>query len=73
MNINFLYTVLTGLCFTVKFDFDDTSTQKYFIFDGDTTAYLFRQNTTLKLWLQSNSSINHYETSNLTNPFEFMK
>ena len=32
---------------------------------------MFRQNTTLKLWLQSNSSINHYETSNLTNPFEF--
>ncbi len=71
MNINFLYAVLTGLCFTVKFDFDDTSKQDYFIFDGDTTAHLFRQNTTLNLWIQSNSNVNHYQTSNLTNPFKF--
>ena len=72
MNINFLYTVLTGLCFTVKFDFDDNRKQHYFIFDGpDTTAHLFRENSTLTLVFQSNYSFNRYQSSNLTNPFKF--
>ena len=72
MNINFLYTVLTGLCFTVKFEFDDNRKQHYFIFDGpDTTAHLFRENSTLTLVFQSNYSFNTYQTLNLTNPFEF--
>ena len=72
MNINFLYTVLTGLCFTVKFDFDENSKQDYFVFNGfNTTAHLFRENSTLMLELQSNSSISSYQTSKLTNPFQF--
>lgn len=72
MNISFLYTVLTSLCFTVKFDFDEHSKQDYFIFNGpDTTAHLFRKNSTLELVLQSNSSFSRYQTSNLTNPFTF--
>ena len=72
MNINFLYTVLTGLCFTVKFDFDGNSKQHYLIFTGpDTSAHLFRENSTLTLVLQSNFSFHRYETLNLTNPFVF--
>ena len=64
--------MLTGLCFTVKFDFDENSKQHYFIFDGpDTSAHLFRENSTLTLVFQSNSSYSRYQTSNLTNPFQF--
>lgn len=72
MNISFLYTVLTSLSFTVKFDFDDHSRQEYFIFNGpDTAAHLFRENSTLTLVFQSNSSFSRYQASNLTNPFIF--
>ena len=72
MNVNFLYTVLTGLCFTVKFDLDGNSKQDYFIFDGsDTSAHLFRENSTLTLVFQSNHTFQRYQTSNLTNPFTF--
>ena len=71
-NINFLYTLLTGLCFTVKFDLDGNSKQDYFVFNGpNTTAHLFRENSTLKLVFHLNSSFNWYQTSNLTNPFKF--
>jgi len=72
MNINFIYAVLTGLCFTVKFDFDEHSKQHYLLFSGpDTSAHLFRENSTLTLVLQSNFSFSRYQTSNLTNPFQF--
>ena len=72
MNINFLYTVLTGLCFTVKFDFDENSKQHYLFFSGlDTSTHLFRENSTLTLVLQSNYSFYRYQSLNLTNPFTF--
>ena len=72
MNINFLYTVLTGLCFTVKFDFDGNSKQHYLIFTGpNTSAHLFRENSTLTLVLQSNFSFHRYQSLNITNPFTF--
>ena len=72
MNINFLYTVLTGLCFTVKFDLDGNSKQHYLIFTGpETSAHLFRENSTLTLVLQTNVSFYRYQSLNLTNPFTF--
>ena len=73
MNINFLYTMLTGLCFIVKFDFDENSKQHYLFFSGpDTSAHLFRENSTLTLVLQSNFSFHRYQSLNLTNPFIFI-
>ena len=72
MNINFLYTVLTGLCFTVKFDFDENTKQHYLVFTGsETSAHLFRENSTLTLVLQTNVSFHRYQSLNLSNPFTF--
>ena len=72
MNINFLYTIVTGLCFTVKFDLDENNNQDYFVFDGpNTTVHLFRENRTLTLVFQSNFSFHRYQTSNVTKPFIF--
>ena len=72
MNINFLYTLLTGLCFTVKFDFNENSKQHYLVFTGpDTSAHLFRENSSLTLVLQSNFSFYRYQSLTLTNPFTF--
>ena len=72
MNINFLYSMIVSLCFTVKFDVNNDSRQDYFIFHGnDTSAHLYRQNQTLKLFLKSNTSYSFYESSNITNQFVF--
>ena len=72
MNINFLYSVIVSLCFTVKFDVNYNSTQDYFIFGGDdTTAHLRRYNQTINLFLRSNTSYRHFEMTNVTNQFVF--
>ena len=72
-SINFLYTVLTALCFTVKFDVDDTAKQDYFIFGGPTTvANLFREDDALQLVFQNDASFIHYRITNITSPFTFV-
>ena len=72
MNINFLYSVIVNLCFTVQFDVNDNSTQNYFIFDGDdATAHLRRYNKTISLFLQWNTSYRHLEMENISNQFVF--
>ena len=72
-SINFLYTVLTALCFTVKFDVDDTTKQDYFIFGGPTTvAHLFREDDTLQLVFENDASFIHYRITNITSPFTFV-
>ena len=72
MNINFLYSLLVSLCFTVKFDVNNASKEDYFILNGhNTSAHLYRQNQTIKLFLRSNASYKHLEMRNVTDQFVF--
>lgn len=72
MNINFVYSLTVGLSFIVRFNVNLDSKQDYFLFNGDnSTAHLFRQNQTIKLFLQCNTSYRHFEMPNVTNQFTF--
>ena len=73
MNISFLYALVTSLSFTIKFNVNSNNRQDYFIFNGpNTTAHLFRENSTLKLIFHANSSFRHYQASNITGQFNFI-
>ena len=54
MNINIILSVVAALSFDVTFNIGEGREQNYFIFNGnDTSAHLFRNNTSLHLILQS--------------------
>ncbi len=72
MNINFVYTLVTSLTFTVVFDVNDSQKQNYFIFDGEeATAHLFRENHTMTLYLSDRDNNAIYQTSNINSTFIF--
>ena len=72
MNINFVYTLVTSLAFTVVFDVNDNQKQNYFIFDGEeATAHLFRENRTLTLYLSHRDNYAIYQTSNINSSITF--
>ena len=72
MDFNLLFTLVASLSFSIKFNIDTNNKQDFFIFNGEnTTAHLFRENETLNLFLQTNSSFKLYQISNITTKFVF--
>lgn len=72
MNINFVYTLVTSLAFTVVFDVNDSQKQNYFLFGGEeTSAHLFRVNDTVTLYLGDRDSNAIYQTGNINSGFTF--
>ena len=53
MNFNVLFALAANLNFTINFLIDSQITQDFFIFEGeDSSAHLYRENDTIKLYLQ---------------------
>ena len=73
MDFILLFTLAVNLSFTIKYAINSEETQDYFVFSGpsDATAHLFRKNSTVILFLQSNNDTEVYKFSNITNEFEF--
>ena len=73
MDFILLFTLAMNLSFTIKYAVNSEEKQDYFIFNGpsDTTAHLFRKNSTVILVLQSSNNTEVYQVSNITEEFEF--
>ena len=58
MDFILLFTLAMNLSFTIKYAVNSEEKQDYFIFNGpsDTTAHLFRKNSTVILVLQSSNN-----------------
>ena len=54
MNLNFIFSALVALDFTVNFHVSPEDKQDYFMFSGpNSTAHLFRENHTICLYLET--------------------
>ena len=73
MEFNILFTLVASLSFTVRYNMDSNTKQDFFIFtaDNEGLAHLFRENTTINLYLRSNSSFELYQSSTLGKQFNF--
>ena len=73
MDFILLFTLTMNLSFTIKYVVNTEEKQDYFIFSGpsDATAHLFRKNSSVILFLQSNNNTEVYQVPNITNEFEF--
>ena len=73
MNFNILFNFVTCLSFTIDFNVSDEYYQDFFLFNGNNSKpHLFRQNTTLILYLNQMDDYNIYKFYNLTNSFSFV-
>ena len=73
MEFNILFVVVASLSFTIEYDIDSNTKQGFFIFTAgeEGSAHLFRENTTINLYLRSNSSFELYQSSTLGKQFNF--
>ena len=74
MNVNLIFTIVTTLDFTARFAINPNDTpQNHFVLSGEnTSAHLYQENTTLKLYLRLNSSYQLYELDGVINSFDFL-
>ena len=72
MDFSLFFTIVAGLSFTIEYNVNSNTTQGYFFFKGErSSAHLSRENRTLSLYVQSNSSYELYEFSNVSSQFSF--
>ena len=72
MEFNILFALAASLSFTIEYSIDSNTKQDLFIFKGEKEmAHLFRENKTLSLYIQSNSSFELYQISIVGKQFNF--
>lgn len=72
MDFNLLFSLSAALSFTILYCPDSDEKQDFFIFNGgDSIVHLFRNNDTLKFYLQSGNTHQLYQTENITDCFRF--
>ena len=72
MEFNILFVVVASLSFTIEYNINSNTKQDFFIFRGEeATAHLFRENTTINLYLLSNSSFELFQSSTFGKNFNF--
>ena len=72
MDFSLFFTIVARLTFTIEYNVNSNATQGYFFFKGErSSAHLYRENQTLNLYVQSNSSYELYEFSNVSRKFGF--
>ena len=72
MDFNLLFAVLTSFSFILKFSVDSSEKQDFFLFNGvNTSAHLYRENTSIYLYLAKEHNISIYNASLFSNYIEF--
>ena len=73
MEFNILFVIVASLSFTIEYDIDSNTKQDFFIFTADQegSVHLFRENTTINLYLRSNSSFELYQSLTPGKQFNF--
>ena len=72
MNFNLLFTTLSTLSFSVKFQVESSARQDFFLFEGtNQSAHLFRDGQSLTLNLQQNDGYKLYKTELISRNFTF--
>ena len=72
MEFNVLFALAASLSFTIRYNRDSNIKQDFFVFQGDEAmCHLFRENNTLNLYLQSNTSFKLYQIPTLGKQFNF--
>ena len=72
MNFNIYFNFVAAISITIDFNVSDEYYQVFFLFeDENSKVHLYRQNSTLTLYLQEQNDFQMYEYNNLTNSFSF--
>ena len=72
MNLHFAFHAFATLSFTIKYKLSNDSYQDFFIFQGNEShAHFYRQDGTLKLYLNHMEHVSSYQFGNMTSNFWF--
>lgn len=72
MNLNVLFRVVSTLSFVIEFSIINVERQDYFIFEGiNQLAHLYRENSTLILYLSCDTGYEIFNTSVKNESFQF--